>query len=903
MSRRRVSASAWSTGPPRAAAEAMAVDATAALGAATATPAATARPLARRTRPRPYSTGRRRSAASRWHTARGERSRRHPHRSTGWLRRARSPTQSRCDRCCCSLMDLPVRSSCPPVWWLHQAKVENARRVHEVRVPERLTHRVDRAHALEDVLTRPSTGGCAIGSRASRDGDADAWRVGDGEEQRGCAKLLDLDELQLLRRSLVELDMPTKAAGWPGHLRIAVPHRALGSARQVAVADAGCGAHVAPLIGLPLHEERRDCAGASGAVCRGCVAMDHWPFRSVGALATAPRCRGYRHWAGAQREIPPAVGVGRDRAHDGRPATALRKGRAHPVVPAGPAEVEVAAAVLVSDTARAYVAVAAARGWSAIGLVNPALAERDVAQDVLHARVVPRKAGTVHVRKGDGCFGGVGLAARAWQQQRLTRAAADYFAARTPVRKGAVPRNEDLRVGEAQEAVFPSALAAGIHLASVVIGTAAGILELATNVYGARASPPPRARVARVAIEGEYWPLLWRDWRARVEPDRAVQVREGVARPAARSRIADNGIVGIGDVEAGGGHVRRLRQRLGVRHHVGEELGRRGATCRTADEMDVRRQIKRQRVALLGAVFQVEAVGDGVVRDIVVQRRTVCAVQRHAPVVRLVDGAARDRVPPEHVGLADAPQLDRRHPEHRPGAHRSNVGAVAVQEGVTARHRERTELKPGGHWIAARECPFGWSRVILGALYDDGAGEVGDLALVFGRRRMRRLEGRGQEQLPARVCERAERADLIAVPVACVLHRGAHYKHFAARWPVDGVLQRHRGVAGGYRSREPRPRADERSTMQIEGARYCYPLAREGPKSTDLCRCPARTVQRDLESRPVDWAICRSSHQATGDSHSSRIKQNRWVSDRASPAQDQTRRGRNGNVAQHDAQG
>eukprot|EP00962_Isochrysis_galbana_P030238 scaffold9778_cov111-Isochrysis_galbana.AAC.3 len=71
----------------------------------------------------------------------------------------------------------------------------------------------------------------------------------------------------------------------------------------------------------------------------------------------------------------------------------------------------------------AFVFAAAARGRSAVGLVNAAPPERDVREDVLHARVIPRKAGTVHGREGDGCFGGVRLAARAWQQQRLAGAA------------------------------------------------------------------------------------------------------------------------------------------------------------------------------------------------------------------------------------------------------------------------------------------------------------------------------------------------------------------------------------------------------------------------------------------------------------------------------------------------
>eukprot|EP00962_Isochrysis_galbana_P030239 scaffold9778_cov111-Isochrysis_galbana.AAC.4 len=58
-------------------------------------------------------------------------------------------------------------------------------------------------------------------------------------------------------------------------------------------------------------------------------------------------------------------------------------------------------------------------------------------------------------------------------------------------------------------------------------------------------------------------------------------------------------------------------------------------------------------------------------------------------------------------------------------------------------------------------------------------------------------------------------------------------------------------------------------------------------------------MQRDLDARPVDRAVSRSSHQAPGNLDAGRIEQDRRGSGRATPAEDEARRSRDGHLAEH----
>mmetsp|Transcript_27718 Transcript_27718/g.89564 ORF Transcript_27718/g.89564 Transcript_27718/m.89564 type:complete len:260 (-) Transcript_27718:725-1504(-) len=252
--------------------------------------------------------------------------------------------------------------------------------------------------------------------------------------------------------------------------------------------------------------------------------------------------------------------------------------------------------------------------------------------------------------------------------------------------------------------------------------------------------------MGRIAGEGQGRTLRGGDLHSAVQLDGTLQIRESEAGPAAGGRIVDDSVVRVGDVEAARRDVGWEQQRRGVLCHRVDGLAAVGAG-RRSEKVDVRCQIRLEGVALLHAILQVEAVPDGVVRDGVDHTRAVCAVQRYTPVVRLVNGAAADirvltgvadpvqmqRVPPEHVGLADAPQLDRRHPKHCLAAHCNHVRSVPREKGVSARHGVAAEARRG---ITARDRSVRRSRVSLCALHDYGAGQVRNLALIVGRRRV-----------------------------------------------------------------------------------------------------------------------------------------------------------------------
>eukprot|EP00962_Isochrysis_galbana_P030237 scaffold9778_cov111-Isochrysis_galbana.AAC.2 len=182
---------------------------------AAAAAAATESPLAQHTRPRPYNTGRKRSAASLLHTVWVSRSRQHRRRSTGSLWRDDNSTQFRCARRCCSLSECSNQRACRGDGAIRGAPSPEYPSIPRVAArgggrecPPRPQSTCLRATGAPRRLIRRACTRCG----ASRDGEADAERVGDGKEQRRFFELLDLGELQRLRRARVEADVPAEAA-------------------------------------------------------------------------------------------------------------------------------------------------------------------------------------------------------------------------------------------------------------------------------------------------------------------------------------------------------------------------------------------------------------------------------------------------------------------------------------------------------------------------------------------------------------------------------------------------------------------------------------------------------------------------------------------------------------------